>query len=475
MKLREKFMLSPRVVAFACCFLALPSFGVVRTNTINNGVSDWTLPSSYADTSFVPGPGDVVVLPKNTSVTVYSTDTASFNLVSNLSLVCFTDMSSVLTFDIAEGDDVLIDCRFGRVAGHWKSGQVVKKGKGRLTAGDGSKYPLLAKPDIGWYYYCFPLRVEEGEWRCAQGINPGADSYTTGRSEYYSGGVEVWSNATFRLSSGNMLFISVGGLWGDGLVTTTGGQNRQFRIYPDASGRPSVFGGVLDAGVSYCSNGHVVLTGTNSTMSASPAVFDAGMGFATNKGYTAVMKFGMENGPSSLGTNGMLNVASDSSGGWGYLGEGETTDKTFRWQPNSTGPSMLLDGGANGDLVFTGQWMPRTQGVGWIVLTGSNTAPCVVDCPVQLNATDPSKGWGKPAVSNFPVSVTKYGTGTWRFKHNRNRHLLGVFDIQEGTIQADSIEEAGVSCALGVATNRYVEGYSANEWFPPEAKRRPTR
>ena len=72
MKLLEKFMLSPCVVAFACCFLALPSFGVVRTNTINNGVSDWTLPSSYADTSFVPGPGDVVVLPKNTSVTVYS-------------------------------------------------------------------------------------------------------------------------------------------------------------------------------------------------------------------------------------------------------------------------------------------------------------------------------------------------------------------------------------------------------------------
>ena len=472
MKLREKFMLSPRVVAFACCFLALPSFGVVRTNTINNGVSDWTLPSSYADTSFVPGPGDVVVLPKNTSVTVDSTDTDSFNLVSNLSLVCFTDMSSVLTFDIAEGDDVLIDCKFAMLAKNWDTGQVVKKGKGRLTAGDGSTYPL----NVSWYYHGIPLRIEEGEWRCAQGINPSNDGDTRKNcSIYYSGGVEVWSNAVFRLASGNFLFVAVGGLWGDGLVTTTDGAERQFRVVEGALTAsnykgPSVFGGKLDEGVRYFSSGRVFLTGTNSTMRIAPTVFGGYLNYATNSGYTAVAKFGKKGEPSSIGTNDTVQISS-RGGAWGYLGTGETTDKTFRWYPNGDGPSMILDGGAYGGLVLAGQIRPDTYGISSIIFTGSNTtSACEVRGFMQMREDDASSGWGANSKTNFPVHITKTGTGIWKFSHKTSRSLIGAVAIEEGVLGAGSLEEAGVQCALGAGTNLFSRVYAEKSWTLPNKR-----
>ena len=441
------------------------AYATVRTNTIVNGASNWNDPNSYTDKSFVPGPNDYVIIPAGASVSVSSTDTTSFNIVSNLAYICITDKDSTMTFDIAEGHDVLIGCKFKLLTpGIWK-GRIVKKGKGRLTAGDGSKYPL----GVDWSYYAIPLRVEEGECRCAQGINPGNNSNTTGKSEYYSGGVEIWSNAVFRLGSGNFLCTGISGLWGDGTITTPGGTRRQLRVLEaDAwNNKPSTFGGVLDSGVEYFSRGRVFLTGTNSTMTSMPTVFGAYKSYATNNGYTAVMKFGNEGQPSSIGVHGILDINA-RGGGWGYLGTGETTSKTFRWFPNTDGPSLLLDGGAHGGLVFAGQWRSAGQGIGSIVLTGSNTvSACVVDCPIQTDANDPYSG------RRSPVSIIKTGTGKWRFTHKKSRHLLGVFDIQQGTIQADSLEEAGVQSALGYATNLFLEGYSNTTDTWPSDKRTP--
>ena len=457
-------------IAFMVFAVAGVACGAGRTNWIVNGSSNWNDPNSYVDTSFVPEADDVVVIPSGASVSVSSTDATSFSLVAKLSSVCFTDTSSVLTFDIAEGDDVLIDCVFGKLGSDWKSGQVVKKGKGRLTAGDGSKYPL----GVDWNYYAIPLRIEEGEWRCAQGINPGNSADTTGKSEYYFGGVEVCSNAVFRLSSGNFLYTAVDGLWGDGTVTTASGETRQFRIRPDRSGKTSVFGGVMDRGVKYFSNGRVMLIGTNSTMNATASVFGGYRNYATNDGYTAVMKFGNAGEPSSIGTSDTVDV-NTRGGGWGYLGMGETTGKTFCWYPHHDNGesyvSMLLDGGAHGGLSFTGHWKPvdNRKGIGCIVLTGSNTiSACVVDCPIQFDKTSSNSNYTNP------VSVIKTGTGVWRFKHSKYRDLLGVFDIQQGTLQADSFEEAGVQSALGFATNMYVEGFASNNDQIPSAEKRVT-
>ena len=49
--------------------------------------------------------------------------------------------------------------------------------------------------------------------------------------------------------------------------------------------------------------------------------------------------------------------------------------------------------------------------------------------------------------------------------------MLGVFDIQQGTLQADSLEEAGVQSALGYSTNNFLEGYANHAAELPADKR----
>ena len=401
-------------IAFMAFAVAGVACGAVRTNTIVNGASNWNDPNSYVDTSFVPDKDDVVIIPDKATVYLSSADTASFNVMSNLSYLCFTHTNSVLEITVPEGGDALFDCRFKGLwepnnNGQFFSGLVVKKGKGRITAGDGSKYPS----GTNIKYYRIPLRIEEGIWRCAQNIPDSSDN-----EEDYSI-VEVAEGATFCLNSGLLGFTTVLRLSGSGTVTTTGGEQREFRILPVPDAKydsvPCNFSGVFDAGVKYFSSGRVFLTGVNSTMSAMPTVFGGYQSYATNKGYTAVMKFGNAGEPSSIGTNGTVAV-NVRGGGWGYLGEGETTDKTFMWYPHNVNGesyvSMLLDGGAHGGLVFNGHWRPSREGIGSIVLTGSNTvSACVVDCPVQVHPTRSGYGFGKNSSSNFPVSVIKTGPG----------------------------------------------------------------
>ena len=457
------FRFALTVAAMACAASAL---AVVRTNALVNGVSNWNDANSYTDTSFVPSTNDVVVIPENATVYLNSSDTASFNIMSNLSCLVFTHTNSVLEITVPEGDDVLFDCSFQglweypRGNGQYYSGLIIKKGKGRITAGDGSKYPADSRVNGR---HQMPVRVEEGTWRLAQNI-PG----TTGSSYEDMSAFHVEEGAFICLSTGNPNFYNqFTRLTGKGTITTTDGTKRTLRIVNQQYGGTSHFEGVFDEGVEYFSSARVFLYGTNSVMASSPAAFGAYGSYTTNTGYTAVMKFGMAGEPSSIGTNGVVGINS-RGGGWGYLGEGETTDKSFRWYPQQVNGdsyvSMLLDGGANGGLEFTGRWEPVKfqYGIGSIVLTGSNTvSACVVDCPIESS-------WSSKCSNS--VSVVKTGTGKWRFKHNQARNLLGVFDIQQGTIQADSIEEVGVQSALGFATTMYKEGYANNnDQVPPQS------
>jgi len=459
------FRFALTVVAIFC---VVSASAVVRTNTLVNGASNWNSTSSYTDTSFVPGAGDVVIIPNNATVYLNSSDTASFNIMSNLSYLCFTHTNSVLEITVPEGGDVLFDCSFRGLweypkgNGQYYSGLIVKKGKGRITAGDGSKYPADSRVQ---YRHQMPVRVEEGTWRLAQNI-PGTKSAYEDMSAFH-----VEEGATICLSTGNPAFYNqFSRLTGKGTVTTGDSVRRQLRIIDQQYGGPSRFEGVFDEGVYYFSNARVFLEGTNSVMAYAPAVYGAYGSYATNIGYTAVMKFGMAGEPSSIGTNGVVEI-NTRGGGWGYLGNGETTDKEFRWYPQQDSGvsyvSMLLDGGAYGGLTFTGHWRPKPgmYGIGSIVLTGSNTASaCVVDCPVQYDKNKSNSSYTNP------VSIVKTGTGIWRFKHNKFRDLLGVFDIQQGTIQADSFEEAGVQSALGFATTMYKEGYANNnDQVPPQS------
>ena len=180
----------------------MSSFGGVRTNTLVNGASNWNDADSYVDKSFVPGAGDVVIIPNPATVYLSSADTASFNIMSNLSYLVFTHTNSVLEITVPEGGDALFECKF---KGLWEpigngqaySGLIVKKGKGRITAGDGSKY----EPDKeGGGPRVMPIRIEQGTWRCPQNI-PG----TKNAWEWTNSRVHIEEGAFFCLSSNSSL------------------------------------------------------------------------------------------------------------------------------------------------------------------------------------------------------------------------------------------------------------------------------
>ena len=134
-----------------------------------------------------------------------------------------------------------------------------------------------------------------------------------------------------------------------------------------------------------------------------------------------------------------------------YIGdEDDVTDKgiTFRHQANGThNYPETFDAGAHGGITFNGTFHTSHQEAdraSTIVLTGSNTVPCVV------------AGEWKESIENgtghLVAHVTKRGSGTWRFADHASRRNSNGFAVEEGTLQFDSIAETNVVCSLGLAT-----------------------
>lgn len=142
---------------------------------------------------------------------------------------------------------------------------------------------------------------------------------------------------------------------------------------------------------------------------------------------------------SSLGT-GNFNMSSHS--GIIYLGENpESSSKTVWIHSNVT-----LDGGAYGGLTFNGK-IDTSGGASvlrLVTLAGSNDTACVIGGMMP----------GKADQKNV-FYMRKTGTGKWRMADHENRGSLGVFDVEEGTLQFDSIAEKGFPCSLGYATNLF--------------------
>ena len=186
----------------------------------------------------------------------------------------------------------------------------------------------------------------------------------------------------------------------------------------------------------------------------------------TEKGLLGVEKLGMKSDPSSS----VGNVAAISflynGARYLYLGDGETTDRQINWVLSwydyNPYHEPEFDAGATGGVTFTGKWSTHSTGSvtktphTTLVLSGSNTVPCVVACQIETIASD--------ADTTRTVYITKRGTGTWRFNDHANRKNTGVIAVEEGTLQFESIAEKGVVCSLGLATDLYGKffGYNTN-------------
>ena len=73
-----------------------------------------------------------------------------------------------------------------------------------------------------------------------------------------------------------------------------------------------------------------------------------------------------------------------------------------------------------------------------LVLSGSNTVPC----SLQGTFSEPS---------GAAVHITKRGSGCWRFLA-RAAAFKGAISVESGTLEYESLAEAGTACSLGYAT-----------------------
>jgi len=241
------------------------------------------------------------------------------------------------------------------------------------------------------------------------------------------------------LINGNSQFSS---LWGDGQLTNTfSGTDQQLRI----TRGPCEFSGQISGKIRYYSQGEVALTGTNSNFTGNFAIHSR-----VGPGITGVQKIGMKGLNSSIGSGPQIDIREDG-GTFLYLGAGETTDKDFLLYPSSN--RAVIDGGQYGGVTFNGKWSASGGRLARVVITGTNAPPPVFNGTYTENTQ---------SGTNYSTYLAKEGPGTWIFKHNPGRSNRGVIDVREGTLQFESIAEAGQICALGRSDLLFADVINAN-------------
>ena len=253
------------------------------------------------------------------------------------------------------------------------------------------------------------------------------------------------------------------GLYGAGLVTNEVTESYRNLKIEGASD----FSGKIAGRIYYLASGNVMLRGTDNAFAEPFSICSTSTGLRDfeelakrNVGYTGVMKIGKKGESSSVGVDNDIRTI-DYGGGLLYLGSGETTDRSFSVLRPNKGLSFI-DGGATGGLIWEGNLeLSRSgdnKGMGIFGLLGSNTVPCVIAGKISPESSGSE-------IHNF--FFEKAGSGTWRFAdapdNKTDRDFFTSMAIRNGTLQFDSMEEAGVPCALGLATNLTALYYGARD------------
>ena len=379
-----------------------------------------------------PNPGDMVMIPAGVTATVSvvsteaaNTEGSSFDVFSKLSRVYTGDAASAIVLDIAEDASVTNYCWIvGKTGG---KGTIIKRGLGMIELG-ASDYT---------YAYNLDIHVEEGTLALPQELQSGVHCYVQ-RVTVDEGATLITAEDAGRktgLSDGPTFVYE---LWGGGTISNRYGSAR-FTFRNSKPPRTCEFSGMFRSGVrlNIGEAVNLMLTGTNSTVT--PEI-NAGavVGFK---------KIGMQGQRSSMGSSGV--TFRGTAGTILYLGEGETSDKSFTaWTLGDY--EHIIDAGATGGLDLTGtlngynsSQLGQSYGMKRLVLTGSNTVPCV------FSGTLPT--WNIDT-TNYNWHVTKRGTGIWRFVDKAQTHA-GAWTVEDGVLQFGSLKQKGVACSLGTATN----------------------
>lgn len=423
---------------------------------LKSGATDWGEASSYCKdagrtqtSTSLPGSADSVFVPAGSFTFDCSTvaGRASLSAASN-TYELVTSEGTELVFDVSSGE-VGLGCRIRHdktTAGRIKS-TLVKNGAGALS--------LLASADDE-YLYAVNLDVRGGILRLAQG--------TTYNQNFgwlkMADGTTLWlpcspSNATksefhyIKAEEGSTITNA---------TTRAAGHNFGVRSATASYDTESYIKGAVGGGVRVWTVGSIRFEGTNNTFSTQCVVEGNSGKFYQDTagncvGVILAKKLGISGAPSSIGTaqTAILGYGSSGSGGFRYIGDGETCDKTFYvYQGVSSLHSkpVFFDAGPHGGVTFTGSFAPAQDGsniygVRRLWLTGENTSECIVSGDI---------GMLKNGDVTYPTFVTKSGTGIWRLAASRTRSHVGGFAVLDGTLKFDSIDERGFVSALGYST-----------------------
>ena len=425
------------------------AFGADFTFVPTAADADWTVASNYQDgdgqpAASVPGADDVVTIPAASYEIDCSTTAglANFNAISGFRRIFPTQGAKLVITVPSDQPPLTLGCAVTASDGqnHTRNDycEIVKKGAGELRLSPNGKY-MISDAVVDYFS---DFTVAEGVLKLPQGTVTGPA--TVGRARY--GNLSISNNATLFTPNGTRFYCQT--LRGEGTLTNdcTGATYSHFV----SSKEPSVFAGRLTGKTgSWWIDGHLVLTGTNSTLQASMEPQSNGETFTSkHQGYFSCVKLGYNaNVPSSIGSSTTITLFSGA--GFELIGseKQETTKQINVYNGQGLTKHAFIDAGAFGGATFRGQIVNQYDqnqkpNVASFVLMGSNTEECVIAGDATPDTSD----------LHNPIFFTKRGTGTWRFADGALARGTGGLAIEEGTLRFDSIADIGTSCSLGLAT-----------------------
>lgn len=389
------------------------------------GTGDWSKSTRWKDGQ-IPNDGD--------DINIYSSITATdadMTILRRGKYIVTRGAAVTLTIDIASDYTVS-----GEIDG---SGACAKTGAGKLTL-DKMNHQIAGG-----------ITVVSGELALANSCKATLISAKQGGTVFIdSSNVSIVTldiqapGIAYLPETGN---LTIGGLAGDGalLRRPSAAANYQQVIFVGASdGRSFDFSGdvsptiafTTSAGSSTKCNQRLLNTASSSTKD-----------LRFQDGVLGITRFGSTSNPGSFGSGPVYMQCNGEASAptFLYLGTaGETTDRVFNFTANPLG-EMTFDAGAFGGLNFTGAFNLNStsdDSMMRMALTGSNT---VNACRLEATFNEPT---------NASVYMTKRGSGVWRFPATSasKAKYKGVFAVEAGTLEYESLAEAGSWCSLGYAT-----------------------
>ena len=420
---------------------------------LKSGATDFSVATSYTlenasgtDATTPPTSNDRVFVPAGTYA--IAGDSASFTTLSGVKRVSPND-GAILEFTIDDNDTRTFDAPINWNGGERYDknlircyGKVVKMGGGTLILAACGK----TKSNDGGFRqdYFTQIELQQGTLKLPQ--------YADGAM--YFGDIAM-SNGTTLVTCGDLnnsnngvpTFVRT--INGYGIVTNESGRSagQIFTPYGQDAVRASEFHGKICHPVRHWLQGRFVQYG-HETGITQPLTVQYNYGHL-NDGYDRGV-YSFED-VALLGSHGTIQFYS-FGGGIHYFGG---ADAVMAKAVNlySYNHPAFVDAGWHGGLRCTGGWFVSGNDANntvqkWLVLTGSNAVPCTIEGSF-VESSYSGTSWA--SAIPYTIVVQKLGSGTWRFKGNRNHG--GGFAIEEGTLQFDSIAEKGVTSSLGLSTN----------------------